>query len=101
MGLIIVSLMILIVYGMIQKAKNPDFSFFSANDKTIVSAGDNTTLQKILLNLPSASTIQSTDDMGQGRMAIRVDTDGTNGADTIIIIDINSGKIISQIGINP
>ncbi|MDH5187380.1 MAG: hypothetical protein OEW37_00325 [Rhodospirillaceae bacterium] len=100
MGLIIVTLMVLIVYGMIQKAKNPDFSFFSS-DKTIEQqSGKADAIQDVLLDLPRGSTIEGTDMTGE-HMAIRVDTDGKNGADTIIVIDISSGKILSRLGLNP
>ena len=110
MGLIIVTLMILIVYGMIQKAQNPDFSFFGGDStpSSVPAAGtpDASTsaksfsMEKIMLDLPRGSTIEGTD-MSDGRIAIRVDSDGKNGADTIVIIDINSGKTVGMIGINP
>ncbi|MCK5166369.1 MAG: hypothetical protein KAQ66_03595 [Rhodospirillaceae bacterium] len=105
MGLIIVTLMILIVYGMIQKAQNPDFSFFG-NDTTpdsVPVAGTSAKsfpMEKIMLDVARGSTIEGTD-ISESRMAIRIDSDGKNGADTIVIVDINSGKTIGIIGINP
>ena len=103
MGLIIATLMILIVYGMIQKAQNPDFSFFgndAAPDNAPVAAQPAKNMEKIILDVARGSTIEGTH-MSDGRMAIRIDTDGKNGADTIIIIDISSGKTVGRVGINP
>ena len=103
MGLIIVTLMILIVYGMIQKAQNPDFSFFGDGDtpdNVPVASAPTKNMEKIMLDVARGSTIEGTD-VSEGRMAIRIDTDGKNGADTIVIIDINSGKTVGIIGINP
>lgn len=104
MGLIIVTLMILIVYGMIQKAQDPNFSFFSGNEsgQTLKQAPANLSnkadINKIMLGLPQGSTIEGTD-MGADTMAVRVNTDGKDGADTIILIDIKSGNIISIVRI--
>jgi len=100
MGLIIVTLMVLIVYGMIQKAKNPDFSFFSGNNTVKEQSVTATEMRDILLDLPQGSKIEGTD-MDNGKMAIRVDTDGRNGADTIIVIDVTSGEVLSRVGIKP
>ncbi len=100
MGLIIVTLMILIVYGMIQKAQNPDFSFFGGDSTPVSVPAKSFSMEKIMLDLPRGSTIEGTD-INEGRMAIRVDSDGKNGADTIIIVDINSGETVGIIGINP
>jgi len=100
MGLIIVTLMVLIVYGMIQKAKNPDFSFFSGNNAVEQQSGTATEVRNVLLDLPRGSTIEGTN-MTDNKMAIRVDTDGKNGADTIIVIDVVSAKVLSRVSINP
>lgn len=96
MGLIIITLMVLIVYGMIQKAQNPDFSFFGKKETPAISGGFN----NINLGLPTGSTIIGSD-VGENNISIRVDTDGTNGADTIIIMDIKSGNIVGRIGVGP
>ncbi len=109
LGLLIITVMILIVYGMIQKSQNPDFSFFSGTtDAPLTPAaptkqGAGRFADNAQVSLPHGGRIVSTT-IGDGRLVISVDEDGTDGVervDTLIILDLETGRELGRVKVGP
>jgi len=111
MGLIIVTLMGLIVYGFYQKAQNPDFKFFSNGEPKVVSSapqsgttalastspptGQPASFGEVSLDLaPSAQVVSA--QASDNRLVLVIARDGQT-ADLVAVIDINSGKVLGRV----
>ena len=116
MGILIVFLFGLLVYGIYQKLQNPDFSFFSdsgtvqsqtstptngsgAPASAMGSSEDAARFGEISLDLPQGAKVVSANALG-GKLVIVIARDGVN-ADLVAVIDLNTGQILGQVKTQP
>ncbi len=102
MGFLIVLMMGLIIYGFYQKAQNPDYKMFRSDDTPSAQASATGTVTEIpagSLGLSEKAQILSVQVEGK-RAILLVARDGVK-ADLLVVIDINSGKVLNQTSTMP
>lgn len=122
MGLLIVTLMGLIIYGFYQKSQNPDFKFFADDDAptqvvqstpspapksqdkpTAPPIGTNalsvTSFGEVSLDLPGTARVMSAS-ASANRLIMVIARDGQN-ADLVAVIDMNTGKVLGRVKTSP
>ncbi len=101
MGLMIITVMVLIVYGMVQKGSDPDFSFFGDDAPLTLSSTPSTGgFDRTQLGLPATSRILSTT-AAEGRLILNIDSDADNQIDLVILLDLETGQVVGRVGIKP
>jgi len=118
MGLLIVTLMGLIIYGFYQKAQNPDFKFFADNDAKpqitattpafdapaaptaqVPAQASATSFGEVSLDLPANARVVSASADGH-RLVMVIARDGQN-ADLVAVIDMTTGKVLGRVKTTP
>ncbi|MBL6928220.1 MAG: hypothetical protein ISR44_03530 [Rhodospirillales bacterium] len=94
MGLLIVVGTILIVYGLIQRSSDPEFSFFGSTDVKTETAAPGRAFGDITVPLASGCRIE---DMrpDDGKLFVRVGPEGSCAR--IIAIELASGKVLGNV----
>ena len=100
MGVIIVAGLIALIYGVTQKASDPDFSFFKkSGDAAMPVTATNTKLPaNVSIPLPPGARIADMQVTGN-RIIVQVveDIDGETKKSGILIIDAQTGDIIKRL----
>lgn len=115
MGILIVFLFGLLVYGIYQKLQNPDFRFFSDSNTTkaqpsktgggdapvsgIGPDGETMSFGDVSLDLPLGARVISANALG-GKLVIVVARDGVN-ADLVAVVDLNTGQVLGRVKTHP
>lgn len=103
MGLMIITVMVLIVYGMVQKGQNPDFSFFGDDVPSlsnIAPAPAKGGFERTGLGLPANARIIKTT-AAEGRLMVTIDSDNDGGSDLVILLDLETGRIVGRVETGP
>ena len=97
MGVLIVIGMILLVYGLIQKASDPDFTFFGNSGPAAVEKGAETASPAFGdVVVPLAAGCEAIDMRAErNRLFVRIGPAGACAR--IVAIDLTSGKILGNV----
>lgn len=99
MGFLIVFMMGLIIYGLYQKAQNPDFKMFGADDTSQLATGMLKDIPAGSMGLSETAKILSVQVEGK-RAILLVARDGVN-ADLLVVIDTHTGRVLNQMATHP
>lgn len=95
MAILIVAGMALLVYGMYQKAQDPDFSFFAkgAPAPTPPAAPPGKNFGSIALPVPAGSTVRAVTP-AEGRLIVQVS--GPDRSEHVLVLDPTGGAVLGQ-----
>lgn len=97
LGVLIVAGMIILVYGLVQKASDPDFSLFGKAENTEAPASDKIVpapFGDISVRLPAGCRVEGMEPDG-GTLFIRVGPEGS--CTQIIAIELASGRVLGNV----
>ncbi|MBL6945742.1 MAG: hypothetical protein ISR47_03805 [Rhodospirillales bacterium] len=100
MGILIAIGMVLLIYGLIQRASNPEFTFFGLKGNEVPVAPESNTAKTvrpfgdITVPLPSGCRIEGMRPT-EGRLFVWIGPDGSCAS--IIAIDISTGKVLGNV----
>ena len=118
MGLMIVTLMVLIVYGFYQKTQDPDFKFFDLSSSKsakqqaqpplipaptpapATASAPKTVFGTIDLDVPPGSRIVAVAPSGD-TVLLTLQTPKADGADLLVIVDLTNGTVLGQVRLTP